>query len=57
MDSVLIVTDHSAVDYQMVADHSQLVIDTRGVMRRYKDPAPIIGSAGRVNQPVDSLLA
>ena len=57
MDSVLIVTDHSAVDYQMVADHSQLVIDTRGVMRRYKGPAPIAGLAGRVKYLADSLLA
>ncbi|MEM6730480.1 MAG: nucleotide sugar dehydrogenase [Myxococcota bacterium] len=28
-DVVLIVTDHSAVDYQKIVDHAQLVIDTR----------------------------
>ena len=57
MDSVLIVTDHTAVDYQMVADHSQLVIDTRGVMRGYEGPAPVVGLAERANRPMDSLFA
>ena len=57
MDSVLIVTDHSAVDYQMVADHSQLVIDARGVMRGYELPAPIVSLAEWANHPADSLLA
>jgi hypothetical protein len=28
-DCVLIVTDHTAVDYQFVVDHSRLVVDTR----------------------------
>jgi UDP-N-acetyl-D-glucosamine dehydrogenase len=28
-DVVVIVTDHSAVDYEMVVEHSQLVLDTR----------------------------
>ena len=32
-DAVLIVTDHSAVDYAMVARHAPLVVDTRGVYR------------------------
>ncbi len=32
-DAVLIVTDHSAVDYELVARHAALVIDTRGVYR------------------------
>ena len=33
-DAVLIVTDHSAVDYRLVLAHASLVIDTRGVCRR-----------------------
>jgi UDP-N-acetyl-D-glucosamine dehydrogenase len=33
-DAVVIVTDHSTVDYQFVADHARLVIDTRNVMAR-----------------------
>ena len=33
-DAVVIVTDHSSVDYQAVADHGQLVIDARNAMAR-----------------------
>lgn len=33
-DAVLIVTDHDAVDYAMLAEHASLVVDTRGVMRK-----------------------
>ena len=32
-DAVLIATNHSAVDYDLVLEHSRLVIDTRGVYR------------------------
>jgi UDP-N-acetyl-D-glucosamine dehydrogenase len=33
-DAALIVTDHSAVDYALVARHAPLVVDTRGVYRQ-----------------------
>jgi UDP-N-acetyl-D-glucosamine dehydrogenase len=33
-DCVIIVTDHSAVDYGMVAQHAPIVVDTRHVLRR-----------------------
>jgi UDP-N-acetyl-D-glucosamine dehydrogenase len=32
-DAVIVVTDHSAVDYELVAAHAKLVVDTRGVYR------------------------
>ena len=32
-DCVLISTNHSTYDWQLIADHSQLIIDTRGAMR------------------------
>ena len=32
-DAVLIVTDHTAVDYSMVLQHAPLIVDTRGVYR------------------------
>jgi len=32
-DAVLLVTDHRAVDYDLVAEHAQLIVDTRGVYR------------------------
>jgi UDP-N-acetyl-D-glucosamine dehydrogenase len=33
-DAVLVVTDHSAVDYGLVARHASLIVDTRGVYRQ-----------------------
>jgi UDP-N-acetyl-D-glucosamine dehydrogenase len=41
-DAVLIVTDHSGVDYGMVARHAPLVVDTRGV---YRDSLPNVVKA------------
>ena len=35
-DAVVIVTDHSDVDYQLVADHARLVIDTRNATSKLK---------------------
>ena len=32
--AVLVATDHSGVDYDMIAEHAQLIIDTRGVYRQ-----------------------
>jgi UDP-N-acetyl-D-glucosamine dehydrogenase len=29
----VIVTDHSSVDYELVARHAPLIVDTRGVYR------------------------
>ncbi len=39
-DAVLIVTNHRAVDYNLLAEHAPLIIDTRGVYR--EKPAPHI---------------
>lgn len=36
-DVVLIVTDHSAVDYSFVVQHAQLVVDTRNATRNVRD--------------------
>jgi len=46
-DAVVIVTDHSCVDYQEVADEARLVVDARGVMRGYVGQARIIGLSGQ----------
>ncbi|MGA7991386.1 MAG: nucleotide sugar dehydrogenase [Thermoanaerobaculia bacterium] len=32
-DAIVIITDHSSVDYEMVARHAPVVVDTRGVFR------------------------
>ena len=37
MDAVLIVTDHAAVDYEMVVRHAPLVVDTRYATRDVKE--------------------
>lgn len=36
-DAVIIVTDHAAVDYEWLANHASLIIDTRGVYRDKRD--------------------
>jgi UDP-N-acetyl-D-glucosamine dehydrogenase len=41
-DAVVIVTDHSAVDYELVAAHAVLVVDTRGI---YREPRPNVVKA------------
>jgi UDP-N-acetyl-D-glucosamine dehydrogenase len=41
-DGVLIVTDHRAVDYDQVAQHARLVVDTRGVMRGRSGAARVV---------------
>jgi UDP-N-acetyl-D-glucosamine dehydrogenase len=33
-DAVLIATDHDAIDYRLLAEHAQLIIDTRNAMQR-----------------------
>ena len=35
-DVVLIATDHSALDYAMIAENAKLVVDTRGIYRDYR---------------------
>jgi UDP-N-acetyl-D-glucosamine dehydrogenase len=38
----MVVTDHTAVDYELVARHAPLVVDTRGV---YRAPRPNVVKA------------
>jgi UDP-N-acetyl-D-glucosamine dehydrogenase len=37
-DLVLITTEHSQVDYQLVIDRAKVVLDTRGITRKLADP-------------------
>ena len=32
-DCVLVATDHAAYDWQMVADHAKLIVDTRNALK------------------------
>jgi UDP-N-acetyl-D-glucosamine dehydrogenase len=51
-DCVVIVTDHSVLDYDSIAQHATLVVDTRGAMRGVSGQARIIGLSGRARAPV-----
>jgi len=35
-DAVMIVTDHTNIDYGLIRDHAKLVVDTRNALRRVK---------------------
>ncbi len=37
-DAIVITTDHSNVDYQLIGKHAKLIIDTRNVMANIKTP-------------------
>jgi hypothetical protein len=50
-DLVIIATEHTDVDYQRVADHGELILDTRGAMRRVTGKARIISLSGAVADP------
>ncbi len=43
-DAVIVVTDHTAVDYDLVARHARLIVDTRGVYRagRFESSAKVV---------------
>jgi UDP-N-acetyl-D-glucosamine dehydrogenase len=41
-DCVVIVTDHSNVDYDLVAEHAKLIVDTRNVLRSATDRKKIV---------------
>ena len=44
-DAVLVATHHAAYDWQLVADHAKLVVDSRGSMRNVKGKKDNIVSA------------
>lgn len=44
-DCVLIVTDHSNVDYAMLGEHAHLIVDTRNAMTRVESPKAVIVKA------------
>ena len=37
-DAIVITTDHSNVDYELIGKHAKLIIDTRNVMANIKNP-------------------
>ncbi|MGB7211058.1 MAG: nucleotide sugar dehydrogenase [Gemmatimonadales bacterium] len=45
-DAVVVITDHTTIDYARVAARAKLVVDARGVMRGVKGSARVVGLAG-----------
>ena len=43
-DCVLVATHHKAYDWQQIADHAKLIVDTRGALRKIKGRATIVGA-------------
>ncbi len=41
-DCVVILTDHSGVDYKLIVDSANLIIDTRNVLKQYKGNSKIV---------------
>ena len=41
-DAVLISTNHDGVDYQMMADHARLIVDTRNAMKEFSGKAVVV---------------
>ena len=37
VDAAILITDHAAVDYALIAEHAPLIIDTRGVYRHHNE--------------------
>jgi UDP-N-acetyl-D-glucosamine dehydrogenase len=52
-DCVVIVTDHSVLDYDSIAQHATLVVDTRGAMRSVNGQARVIGLSGHARSAVE----
>jgi UDP-N-acetyl-D-glucosamine dehydrogenase len=52
-DCVVIVTDHSVIDYQMVVDHAALVVDTRNALAGISGNARVVAlSEARLGSPM-----
>jgi UDP-N-acetyl-D-glucosamine dehydrogenase len=45
-DAVVVVTDHSDVDWAAVRTHADLIVDTRGVLRGVEGPGRVVGISG-----------
>jgi UDP-N-acetyl-D-glucosamine dehydrogenase len=56
LDAVVIVTDHTAIDYQLIVDEAPLVIDTRNATRGMRPRARVVSlSAPNTAHAAESL--
>jgi UDP-N-acetyl-D-glucosamine dehydrogenase len=37
-DCVVVVTDHSGVDYAAIVDRAKLIVDTRNALKKFNSP-------------------
>ncbi|HEY7036065.1 MAG TPA: nucleotide sugar dehydrogenase [Thermomicrobiales bacterium] len=56
-DVVVVVTDHSAIDYERIADRARLVVDCRGVMSNRGGRARVVGLSGQTTGVADEPVA
>lgn len=56
-DCVVIVTDHSSLDYGWVVQTAALVVDTRDATRGLSGPTPVVGLSGGQRQAPDRAVA
>ena len=52
-DVVVVVTDHSAIDYGWIAERARLVVDCRGVMSNDGGRARVVGLSGQTTGVAD----
>jgi UDP-N-acetyl-D-glucosamine dehydrogenase len=56
-DAIVIVADHTSVDYEHVGELARLIIDTRGVMRRVNAKARVVGLSSSGTERAPARLA
>ncbi|MGH7671196.1 MAG: nucleotide sugar dehydrogenase, partial [Gemmatimonadaceae bacterium] len=56
-DAVVIVTDHSALDYQRIVDHTDLVVDSRNATIRTRPSRARVLSLATVREPDAAVVA
>ena len=45
-DAVVLVTDHTGVDYALVREHAAVIVDTRGTLRGVEGASRVVGLSG-----------
>ncbi len=56
-DATVVVTDHTAVDYEQVANCARLVVDGRGIMKSFSGTARVVGLSGQEQAALEAALA
>ena len=54
-DAVVLVTDHTDVDYALVREHAAVIVDTRGTLRDIEGESRVVGLSGNGIAPEPAL--